>query len=161
MGKEDMTEIDTRAWSRPTTAIVWSEVLATSPGVEDLSDPTWDAESKSHSWIAPTARQVATLLKLRENWDSYGSAPIRRDTAYALIDVLAGIMGPNSPAPAVVPSPDGHLQAEWHTNGIDLEVEVMDASRVEVTYSKGQSTWHRLLRHDLTELVRAVDELTA
>jgi hypothetical protein len=44
--------------------------------------------------------------------------------------------------------------------GIDLEVEVVDASHVEVTYADAQRRWHRVLKHDLTELVRALDKLS-
>jgi len=45
------------------------------------------------------------------------------------MDVLRYVMTAETPSPFVAPTPEGHFQAEWHLNGVDLEVEVVALPR--------------------------------
>lgn len=112
-------------------------------------------------WVYEVMSKIVDLLNLEDDWDSYGAAPPKRSSADDLLGVLEAIVNPDTPIPSIVPSPDGHFQAEWHINGVDLEVEVFSPTRIEVLYSGPGVPWHDTLASDLTRLVQAVNELSA
>jgi hypothetical protein len=62
------------------------------------------------------------LLTLPHNWDSYGARTIDPYVVQAAMDSMNRLLGPESPAPRVVPLSNGGLQLEWHRKGIDLEI---------------------------------------
>ena len=63
--------------------------------------------------------QIACLLP---GWNGgRGAAPDQHTVQFAAIE-LAGLENAGVPAPTINPSPDGAIYAEWHMNGIDLEV---------------------------------------
>lgn len=111
-------------------------------------------------WVKPTIERMVELLNLPANWDSYGAARIRPDAAKAMFDVLQDLLTANSLAPTIVPSPHGHLQAEWHVNGVDLELEVMNPTRVDVFFRDGDDVWEEPLSDDLTRLSEITSRLT-
>ena len=78
-----------------------------------------------------------------------------------MVEVLASVMNPNAPAPTLVPSPQGHLQAEWHMKGIDLEIEAVDPTHIFVDYEGPGGPLSDVLSADLAELVRAINRLSA
>src|SRR4029077_19926836 len=53
-------------------------------------------------WQTPIVRSITELLKLPENWNSYGSRSVRYDTAMFAILVLGNIMAAGTPLPSVV-----------------------------------------------------------
>ena len=112
------------------------------------------------TWITPTAAQMCRLGKLQPDWDSYGAAPVSASAVDLMITLLAGVMNPNSPAPTLVPSAQGHLQAEWHTKGIDLEVEAVDPTHIVVDYEGPGGGWSETLSLDLRKLVSAINRLS-
>jgi hypothetical protein len=70
------------------------------------------------------AYRFETLRRLPENWDSYGAA--RLDPA--VIDRAQLFLARVS----VVPCSDGAVQLEWHTHGLDLEIEFTPEGKTEV-----------------------------
>lgn len=84
-----------------------------------------------------------------------------RSALDAMITVLADVLTASSPAPTLVPSPQGHLQAEWHLNGRHLEVEVVDPTHIAVDYEGPEGNWTEVISLDLRRLVRAIDRLSA
>ena len=81
------------------------------------------------AWLATTVEKLAELLQLPPNWSSYRAATVRPELASALLALLLEVMGDDTPAPAIVPTASGGLQAEWHRKGYDLEIEVCSPSR--------------------------------
>jgi hypothetical protein len=77
-----------------------------------------------------------------------------------MIEVLVGVMNSNAPAPTLVPSAAGHLQAEWHMKGIDLEVEAVDPTHILVDYEGPDGQWSENLSLDLRKLVSAINRLS-
>jgi len=71
-------------------------------------------------------------------------------------------MQDDTPAPAVVPTNRGGLQFEWHTRGIDLEIELQAPGRGSISYEDHQSEneWEQELTSDLTRLSAALSELS-
>jgi hypothetical protein len=73
-------------------------------------------------WIAPTIGGLVSLLRLKDNWDTYGGKRTNLDLIKQALYVLTQIMEKDSPAPSVVPLGDGGLQIEWHRKQQDLEI---------------------------------------
>lgn len=119
--------------------------------------PVW---SEYSAWMTPVAEQMCRLRKLPTNWDSYGGAPPSAAAAELMIDILADVMNPNAPAPTLVPSPQGHLQAEWHMKGINLEVEAIDPTHIVVDYEGPGGHWTEILSADFRRLVQAINRLS-
>jgi hypothetical protein len=114
---------------------------------------------KPAEWIIPVVQRLSELLTMKEDWDSYGAAAPSLSAARSLIEVLGLVMTNETPHPFVVPCPDGHFQVEWHRNGVDLEVEVFGATKINVLYSGPEGEWNKVLSNDLTLLVEALGKI--
>ncbi len=77
-------------------------------------------------------KQLVSLLDLKENWNSYGAPPIDPGTLGFALAFLVRTMRDGTPRPAVLASPRGGLQLEWHEQGIDLEIKVLPGGRFRV-----------------------------
>jgi hypothetical protein len=117
---------------------------------------------KPPQWLPPTAQALGRLLDLRPDWDSYGASPIDPDIVVGAVYLLDSIMCRDSPGPSVVPTNSGGVQIEWHTKGIDLEIELLSPQRFHVSFhdSVRSTEWERELVSDLTPLVSSIDQLS-
>ena len=95
--------------------------------------------TSSETWFEPIRDSVYELLSLSENWDLYGAAQVKREFVASAAGLLRSIMDQDTPAPAIVPTTPGGVQIEWHTNGIDLEIEVQSTSRINVWYENSRT----------------------
>lgn len=113
-------------------------------------------------WAEPTFRRFGELLELAPNWDSYGACPINPDHAQAAIELLMLVMQDDTPAPTVVPTNRGGVQLEWHTCGIDLEIETLSPHRFLVAFEDAitgdESEWE--LTSDMTRVVEYMARLS-
>ena len=64
--------------------------------------------------------RVGELLRLPDDWDGYGSAPISQTTADAALRLRACV----AVEPQMVPTSGGGIQLEWHNRGFDVELEL-------------------------------------
>lgn len=114
------------------------------------------------AWIEPTARSLGELLRLRPGWDSYDAAPLDPRSAEAALSLAIDILPDEMPMPSVVPTSCGGLQFEWHTRGIDLEVEFLSATRVLGLFEDRLTgcTWEEDLTFNLEPLLDAVSVLS-
>jgi len=112
--------------------------------------------------LRPTVQALIELLDLPENWDSYGARPISEETAFFALQLLDETMRADTPAPVVVPTNCGGVQLEWHTHGIDLEIEIQSPGRIYVSYEDQRlgKEWEAELTSDLTRLSDALSELS-
>ena len=114
-------------------------------------------------WLKPVVNGLAQLSNLPSDWDSYGARRIDAWHISSAYQILATVMRDDTPAPSIVPTSDGHVQFEWHRQGIDLEVEVISPTRVAVLYedhrSRNEST-ERVLSYDLEPLSKFIRNLT-
>ena len=83
-------------------------------------------------WLTQTDQALQELLCLPPNWNSYGAQPISPDNVTAAKDLLRAIVRPETPQPSVVPTVSGGVQLEWHTGGIDLEIEIQAPGQLHV-----------------------------
>lgn len=119
------------------------------------------------SWLSDTTDVLNTILALKENWDSYGAQRIQPEAASAAMQVLLAVMKKNTPTPAIVPTPSGNIQLEWHQSGIDLEIEIDPDGQCYVSYEDGTGQtepWEGALAHHPIyapeSLTHFIDELT-
>lgn len=114
------------------------------------------------AWLAPTAQALVDLLDLPYGWDSYGASPVGRSHVDAALQVLSRIMRRDSPAPAVVPTNRGGVQLEWHTGGIDLEIETLSTQRLLVSFEDATAgtAWEGEIVSNLTPLVEYIGRLS-
>jgi len=113
-------------------------------------------------WVEPTVQSLKKLLDLPPDWDSYGGSPIDPTCVYAALILVSGILPDNAPAPSVVPTSRGGLQLEWHTRGVDLEVEFLSSTRVCGLFEDviAGTSWEKDLSFDLRPLVDAISTLS-
>lgn len=145
----------------PKKLMTEAEVIPIRPRPAPVPSSLTVREEMEPAWIDASIEKIFELLELPDNWDSYGATKISSDAAAAMIQLLTEVMNSRSPSPTLVPSPEGHLQAEWHMNGIDLEAEVVAANSVLVFYRDSAGSWEKNLTSDLTLLVQAIDQLSS
>lgn len=116
----------------------------------------------SPAWISPVATEMLGLLSLPPGWDTYNAPAIDPRRVVAAFITLASAVRKSTPRPAIVPTLSGGVQLEWHTRGIDLEIEALSESHVEGVFYDHQTdtNWERDLSVDLTAFVEAISLLT-
>ena len=134
------------------TSIGWRRELSAS--AESYKDEL------PHWWVSTLSR-ITDILALPENWDSYGAAKPDPQLAYHAVDLLQQIAQPDMPQPSIVPTVQGGVQFEWHTRGIDLEVEILSPIEINVYYydASNDDEWEDRLDYNLTSLSEKVREL--
>jgi hypothetical protein len=117
------------------------------------------SESKP-GWLAKTDEALQNLLALSPDWNSYGARTIQPEVVRTASALLHHLAHDDIPQPAVVPTVRGGVQLEWHTRGIDLEIEIESPEQWHVSFedSADGAEWEiDLLPADLPRLA----ELTA
>jgi hypothetical protein len=112
-------------------------------------------------WLAPVVTAVGRFLQLPDNWDSYGAPVIDHEKVLFGLNLLLATLDPQSPAPTVVPTPSGSVQFEWHRQGMDIEVEVLSAGKINLYYENGAtgSSEESTLTSDFRRLATVLHEL--
>lgn len=123
---------------------------------------TIEGESEEPAWRTPTLGSMGELLSLRANWDSYGAPPTNPWSVVAALQFLFMTMQQDTPAPAVVPTSRGSVQLEWHTRGIDLEIQIESPGRMHVSYENSERgiEWEGEITSDLEPLAKCIHELS-
>ena len=116
-------------------------------------------------WFPTIDLKIRSLARLRDNWDGYGGSPIDHETLVFSIDVLGQFLRPSLPEPQIVPTPQGGLQFEWHTNGVDLEIEIREpyvgVYFKDLTAPDEEPLDHDVTTFDRTSVERIVSRLIA
>lgn len=125
--------------------------------LEDLSN------QELPSWCRSIVQQFKEITSLPENWDSYNAKRVSETSVLTAIDLLHSLIRHNTPEPSIVPTKSGHVQIEWHVNGIDLEFEVNSPTKIPVYYHDGdpQNEWEGTLDTNLTKLSSYIQRLSA
>ena len=76
------------------------------------------------NWFSETAREVASLMVLHTDWDSYGGEPLDPLTAEAALRLLVRIAEPTLSRPKVFPESAGGVGFEFQTKTSELTVIV-------------------------------------
>jgi hypothetical protein len=119
------------------------------------------ARPEEKAWVQQVARRLEHLLSLKEGWDSYRAPVVSKRSATAALDLLKEIMRPGVPTPAVVPTKHGTVQLEWHTRGIDLEIDVRSHTDLEVCFEDALTgeEWERKVSYDFRSIQKVLTML--
>ncbi|SCZ52899.1 hypothetical protein [Thiohalomonas denitrificans] len=114
-------------------------------------------------WIKRAISRLERIAALPQNWDSYGALTIASENIKVVIEALMGLCSAGTPEPSIVPTPSGGVQIEWHTNGIDLEIEVVRPTQIEVLFEdhKNGNEWEGSVSYDLRHLKTLIEDLSA
>lgn len=97
--------------------------------------PEADLEfDRPSDWLAAIIERLNHLLALPDNWDSEGAERVNRAAATMAMQLLVLAASVGAPQPTVGPTVEGGLQVEWHTHGIDLEIETLASGRFDVLF---------------------------
>jgi hypothetical protein len=121
-----------------------------------------ETEGSLPAWFTRTMQALDRLGSLQDDWDSYGAPRISRTSIFAALDLLLPVMGDKTPAPAVVPTNRGTVLLEWHTRGVDLEIEVVSSQRLDVAFEDADHAieWEREIGSDLAPLIACLQRLS-
>jgi len=92
------------------------------------------------SWLADAVTRVQHLRSLCEGWDGYGSSPVDRRLASAVVRFLSGPLWVATPRPRITPTVDGGLAVEWRGARATLELEFDPRGAVDVYVSDSEGT---------------------
>lgn len=67
--------------------------------------------------LAAGLERIAELLRLEQNWDSYGAERVSYEAAVLAARFLASLL--HLPPPQIVPRPGGSIDLEWNTGGVE------------------------------------------
>lgn len=81
-------------------------------------------------WVAPLQAKLQELWDLPQGWDGRRARRITRPAVQGCVDLVSRVLSEDSPAPFVVPLPDGGLQAEWHAGNRHIELEIAGSGAV-------------------------------
>lgn len=84
------------------------------------------------SWQRKAERRLGELCRLQIGWDGHRGQPANRDIAEFAASVLASLMQPKVPMPAIVPLSYGGIQIEWHRKGWDIEIEISAPNQMHI-----------------------------
>lgn len=85
-------------------------------------------------WFMDAVTEMLRLTQLKTAWDGDDARPVTIESLYTATRLLAYVVNKNTPSPYIFPLPDGGIQFEWHTEDIDLEIELSGNSDVIVLY---------------------------
>lgn len=110
------------------------------------------------AWVEPTVQALADLLTLPPGWDSYGANAVDPWHVWATFELLSLVMRDDTPAPVVCPTNRGGVQVEWHTRGIDLEIESLSTYRFRVSFEDAVTghEWDGEVGGDLGRLIESI-----
>lgn len=116
-------------------------------------------EIRSAKWLDQTVPELIRLLWLPEGWSSDNPERINPRAVEKVLALLLAILESNSPPPIVVPTIRGGVQVEWHQNGIDLEIESFNSSKVEYYFSDSKGEKEGTIEDDPTILKQFTSRL--
>ncbi len=110
-------------------------------------------------WLNAAISIFSRMLRLPPKWDSYEASPVSPRAVASALTLLDQVMSERTLMPAIVPMVDGGVQIEWHSRGIEFEIEVSPSGRLHAYFENARHNkqWEgELDRHQekLTEAIR-------
>ena len=85
-------------------------------------------------WLPVVEDQVLSLLRLPDNWDSFGASSIHTSAVTTALNLLRDCTHGETPPPSAIPTPNGGVQLEWNLVNSALELEVYPNGRLGVLF---------------------------
>jgi len=94
------------------------------------------------------------LTFLPAGWDSRSARQIERPTIERAIGLLAEVLDRRAAQPAIVPTIQGGVQAEWHMGGLNVEIEFAPGGEAVVSLEDllDGTEWQGELRTEIERL---------
>ena len=152
-------------------ATLLANTLAMGQDVNPLSSSNvlWSGTETLDTSDAPSARRVPDWMEptiiacggLRWRADGFldGSKPTEPAAVAKLLRLLAEILGAESPVPSIVPTWRGGVQAEWHENGVYLEIEADPDGSIEYYFADAGEEVEGSISGDSAELAKYAERL--
>lgn len=101
------------------------------------------SEERAPEWLPEAEEAIRQLTTVAPNWNSYGARAVQPLIIQSAIKLLREIVRSDTPRPSVGPTARGGIQLEWHTRGMDLEIELDLPERIQVLYedAAGEEEW--------------------
>ena len=112
------------------------------------------------AWFGPTISAIANLNWDDSDWKDGAESP-HPVAAARLLLLLSQILGDDAPPPSICPTWRGGVQAEWHPQGCDLEIEAVPDGSFEYYFACAGEEYEGLLEADLDWLKQQVSCLIA
>ena len=152
----DEPTISSKSWASPRTSefeIPPAKVLKFSRPEDRRSSRSTEysisIDGMYPTWFPNVAgRLLFLMLNLQDNWDSYGARGVSRQSVETAL-ALCSVMNDASPPPAIIPTPSGGVQLEWHKLGIDLEVDITNDGRYSISFDD-ETTVNEILEEEST-----------
>jgi hypothetical protein len=103
-------------------------------------------EAKESSWITSVLEQFESIAGLPPGWDAGSAGPIRRDVLDYALAILEVIMHGGTAPPHVTPMSHEGVMLEWHSDDLDLEIEIMVPGNAYVTIKNRKTGEEKELR---------------
>lgn len=117
-------------------------VSGNTPTIEAEHAPTFAVGRAIPERLRSTAEEIARLLELEFDWNSYGALPVSEECAQLVLALLAD-SGLETPPPAVAPTTVGGIQLSWVRGADGVELEIYPNGSVGIVWD---------LDGDITEL---------
>ncbi len=110
-------------------------------------------------WFTPTLKAMAALPWGSDNWTTGGRRT--QPTAVAnMLKILVDVLDSHTPPPSIGPTWSGGVQAEWHRNNVDFEIEVDPQGEIEYFFSSPNEEREGRVWDDLDQLAKYVQAIT-
>ena len=116
------------------------------------SRPATTAIHPQPQWLEPTIRRMLDLPWDVDNWND-DAKPTDPGAAADLLILLTSILDADAPTPSIVPTWRGGVQAEWHRNGVDLEIEVDPAEPIGYYFRSPTEEYEELVDGNMEKLI--------
>ena len=118
--------------------------------------------TKEHEKFIRNKTMLVEILNHKENWDSYGAKPVKPETARYALELADKIFSDNTPKPNISPVPNGGIQFDWNTKGIDLEIEITPDNKILVLFEDSLNGIDEEieLTNDLDKLIEIITRLS-
>ena len=111
--------------------------------------------------IKDTVQKISALLDLQDNWDGYSALAPKKEAFVGSVQLAYELLNENTPNPDVFPVPNGNIQFEWSSYGLEIEVEICSNRKYFVSFEDLSTSiyWEKELTYDLSDLSDIVTEL--
>lgn len=140
----------------------FSTTLFSSAEFEDTGESAIGFESVP-DWVGVVEERLNRLQELTYNWDRQGALPNRYDVVVFATTFMQQILFDNTAAPQILPLASGGLQLEWHTKGIDLEIEIAAPNEVYIIFEDElapETNFDTELNSDYSSLIGPIKALS-
>lgn len=104
-------------------------------------------------WFNATRRAIAGLPWDTDNW-TIGGTRTQLSAVASMLTILVNVLDAHTPPPTIVPTWIGGVQAEWHRNGVDFEIEADPQGQVEYFFKSTTEEREGRVSDDISLLVQ-------